>query len=169
MRLKLLQVTFEVSLLFAIGTLFSLLIKFHISDLGIQILFTTVYLFISILIFLKLPYINPEKRVTSLLINLMWGGLILIPVYPLIYSTPGRDISITDVTFLTVVGLFVCAYLTIFKNSQSGFISLFTDHLFRRYNLRAMSTNDFILLIYIAVLICVCSLLSVSFINYVIS
>ncbi len=166
MRLKLLLATFEISLLFVVGTLASFIIKFYISDSGIQILFTIAYLFIALLIFFKLPYTNPEKRVPSLLLNLMWAGLIQIPVYQLLYSSPVGEISIEGVTFLTLAGLFVCAYLTIFKDSQSGFTSLFAEHVFRRYTLRVMSIKDFILLIYIATLICVWILLSVSLVNF---
>lgn len=166
MRLKLLIATFEISLLFVVGTLASFFIKFYISDSGIQILFTIAYVFIAILIIFKVPYTNSEKKVPSLLLNFMWGGLILIPVYQLLYSSPIGEISIMNVTFLTLVGLFVCAYLTIFKDSQSGFTSLFADHVFRRYNLRVMNIKDFILLIYIATLICVWIILSVSLINF---
>ncbi len=169
MRLKLLIATLEISLLFVVGTFASFIIKFYISDSGIQILFTVAYLFIAMLIIFKVPYINPEKRIPSLLLNLMWAGLVQIPVYQLLYASPVGEISIEDVTFLTLAGLFVCAYLTIFKDSQSGFTSLFADHVFRRYNLRVMSIKDFILLIYIATLICVWILLSVSIINFLMS
>ncbi len=161
---KLLQLTFEISVIFIFGTLLSVVFSFYLSETLVRILFTVVYPFLAVLLFQNINFNQilrySEKTTQIVLLKLMWIGILALPFYILLYSSEVGDISIDDVSFLTLLSLFVVAYCTFFKNSSSGFTSLFVYITFMRDDLPILSAKEFTLLMCTGLLMCIWLLLS---------
>ncbi len=165
---KYIQLTYEISLLFVIGTFISILIKTYLSETSIQSLFTLIYPCVATLLLIKIRFKDDESRnkISYILITLMWIGFMGLAGYQLLYSNSGGSVSLQDVAFLTWLSVFVVAYCTFFKNTQSGFISIFVHHLMVRWNV-TVNSKDFLLLIYAGLLMCLWIVLSSLLFNFI--
>lgn len=167
---KVSRLIFEVSSLFIIGAILTILINLYLPDQLIRIVFSAAYLILSVLLFLNLRLENkfPQQKVSLTLLKLMFIGLMVIPFYSLLYLGTAPTISVEVVLTLSLITVFVSAYCTIFKNSSSGFTNIFVDHLFRRTHVTTNS-NKFIVLLCAGILVCVWIPLSLSLVNYMLS
>lgn len=167
---KISRLTFEISSLFIIGAILTIFINFYVPDQLIPTVFSAAYLILSVLLFLNLRLGNkfPQQKVSLTLLKFMFIGLMGIPFYSLLYLGTATAISVEVVLTLSLITVFVSAYCTIFKNSSSGFIDIFVDHLFRRTNVTA-DNNKFIVLMCTGILMCVWILLSLLMVNFMLS